>query len=645
MSALEHLLSPINIRGLEIPNRAVMPPMGTWLGEDNFISDGSLAYMRHMADGGTGLIIVEVSCVHPTGLAGPGHIGIFDDKFIPGLRKCADVIHEAGGKAVVQLHHAGRESFYLLEKGEAVGPSAIPSKVFRMPPQEMSKELIQEVIEAFGSAAVRAREAGFDAVEVHGAHGYLLMQFLSAMSNERTDEYGGKTLKERSRFMIEVLESVRDNVGEDFPILLRLSAEEAIKGGYVVDDILPIIPDLIDAGADCIHASIGTHGSPGGITSAAPEYEPGFNAWRARKIKEAVDLPVIAVGRFNDPVLADEAIARGEADMVALGRQHLADPYFLKKAKEGRLEDIRKCIACNQGCIDRIMLEPGTSIRCAINPRTGQELIYPEGPASESRKVWVVGAGPAGLIAAQEAHRLGHEVSLFEEEERAGGNLLYASQAPFKQIYGEWISWLISQVEKTGVRIQTGTRVTEEMIDEGSPDVVILAVGGEKITPEIPGMDLPLVCDAWQILDRTVSGGKNALVVGGGMIGMETADFLRDQGSKVTLVEMLERSPVTRMTSRGYWLHKRLRDGECGFLFGTNLVAIQEGSVTVEREGNQQTVSPVDQVVLAVGMKTRDNLKAYLRDRDIRHSVVGDALEVRSIIAATEEGARAAWEV
>jgi NADPH-dependent 2,4-dienoyl-CoA reductase/sulfur reductase-like enzyme len=291
------------------------------------------------------------------------------------------------------------------------------------------------------------------------------------------------------------------------------------------------------------------------------------------------------------------------------------------------------------------MLEPGTSIRCAINPRTGQELIYPEGPASESRKVWVVGAGPAGLIAAQEAHRLGHEVSLFEEEERAGGNLLYASQAPFKQIYGEWISWLISQVEKTGVRIQTGTRVTEEMIDEGSPDVVILAVGGEKITPEIPGMDLPLVCDAWQILDRTVSGGKNALVVGGGMIGMETADFLRDQGSKVTLVEMLERSPVTRMTSRGYWLHKRLRDGECGFLFGTNLVAIQEGSVTVEREGNQQTVSPVDQVVLAVGMKTRDNLKAYLRDRDIRHSVVGDALEVRSIIAATEEGARAAWEV
>jgi NADPH-dependent 2,4-dienoyl-CoA reductase/sulfur reductase-like enzyme len=236
-------------------------------------------------------------------------------------------------------------------------------------------------------------------------------------------------------------------------------------------------------------------------------------------------------------------------------------------------------------------------------------------------------------------------VSLFEKEERPGGNLFYASQAPFKQVYGEWISWLISQVEKTGVRIQTGTCVTEKMIDDGSPDVVVLAAGGEKATPDIPGVGLPLVCDAWQILGRTVPGKEDVVVVGGGMVGMEAADFLRDAGSKVTLVEMLERSRVNRMTAHGYWLHKRLRDGECRFLFGTRMVSIQEHSVTIEREGKEETISPVDQVVMAVGMKTRDDLKEYLRDKGVRHFVVGDALEVRSIIEATDEGARAAWEI
>jgi len=644
MDTLKHLLSPIKIKAMELSNRVVMPPMGTNLSKDSFVSEENLAYMKHMASGGTGLIITEISCVHPSGLSGEGHLGVYDDKFIPGLKRLAEVIHEAGCKVALQLHHTGRESFFLLEQGKAVAPSALPSIVFRMTPQEMSIDLIHEIIAAFGQAAVRAREAGFDAVEVHGAHGYLLTQFLSAITNQRKDEYGGETLKDRARFVLEVLESVRKSVGEDFPVLLRISAEEFIKGGYTVEDIQVILPDLIKAGADCIHASLGTHGSPGGVTSAPPEYEPGFNVWRAKKIKESVDVPVIAVGRFTDPALADEVIARGDADMIAFGRQQLADPYFLSKAKEGRSEDIRKCIACNQGCIERLILEPGSSIRCAINPRTGQELIYPDGPAPKSCNVWIVGAGPAGLMAAYEAKRLGHEVSLFEKEDRAGGNLYFASQAPFKEIYGEWISWLQSQVEKSGVRIQINTDVTDKMIDEGDPEVVILATGGEKIIPDIPGNDLAIVCDAWQILDKTAPAGENVVVVGGGLIGMEAADFLLEKASNITLVEMLKRSPVTKLASHGYMLHKRLRE-KCRFFFNTKVESIQEDSVIVASEGQQETITPVDQVVFAVGMNPRDDLKKVLEEKNIRHFVVGDANGVRRIIEATEEGAKAAWDI
>ncbi len=645
MDTLKHLLSPIKVGAMELSNRVVMPPMGTFLSRNSFVSEENLAYMKHMASGGAAaLIITEICCVHPTGLAGKGHLGVYDDKFIPGLTRLADVIHEAGGKTALQLHHTGRENPLLLAKGEAVAPSAIPSMVFRLKPKEMSIDLIHEVIAAFGQAAIRAREAGFDAVEVHGAHGYLLAQFLSALTNQRKDEYGGETLKERGRFVVEVLESVRKSVGEDFPVLLRISAEEFIKGGYTVEDVQIILPDLVKAGADCIHASLGTHGSPGGVTSAPPEYEPGFNVWRAKKIKESVNVPVIAVGRFTDPGLADEVIARGDADLTAFGRQHLADPYFLTKAKEGRPGDIRKCIACNQGCIERLILEPGSSIRCAINPRTGQELIYPEGPAPKRHSVWIVGAGPAGLTAAYEAKRLGHEVSLFEKEDRAGGNLCFASQAPFKQVYGEWISWLISQVEKAGVRIQTNTEVTHKMIEDGDPEVAILATGGEKIIPDIPGNDLSMICDAWQILDKTVPAGKNVVVIGGGLIGMEAADFLLEKGSHVTLVEMLKRSPVTKLASHGYMLHKRLRE-KCRFLFNTRVESIQKDSVVTVSEGETETIAPVDQVVFAVGMKPRDDLKKVLDGRGVRHFVVGDAREVRRIIEATEEGAKAAWDI
>jgi len=643
-NAWKYLFSPLQVKTMNLSNRIVMPPMGTNMGNpDGTVSEANLAYMERRARGGAGLIITEISAVHPSGMAIPSELGSYDDRFLPGLKKLADVIHARGSKAALQLHHTGRESLFLLKAGKAIAPSPIRSLVFGLTPREMTQDEIKELIAAFGAASYRTKQAGFDAVEVHGAHGYLLTQFLSALSNQRKDEYGGD-LFNRSRFIREVLQEVRRRVGEEFPVSLRLSAEEFIKGGYTVEDLKPLLPEFVKAGADMLHASLGTHGSPAGITSAPVEYAPGFNIGRAKKIKEIVNVPVIGVGRFTDLPLADEVIGRGEADLVAFGRQFLADPDFIKKSREGRSEDIRKCIACNQGCIERLILGEG-NIRCAINPETGQETLYPQGPAAVRRRVWVIGGGAAGMTAAYEAARLGHQVDLYEKEKECGGQLRYAGKPPFKSVYGEWGAWLGAQVKKLGVHVHLGVEITEKMIQEGNPEAVILAAGGEKIVPDIPGIDLPHVCDAWQILMGAVAPKKHALVIGGGLIGMETADFLGQKGIQVTLVEVLKRSPVLKITSHGYMLHTRLREAGCRLLFGTTVKRIETSAVTVLSQGAEEVLAPIDQVVIAVGLKPVEGLKKFLESRGIRHFVVGDAVLPRRIIEATEEGAKAAWNL
>jgi pyruvate/2-oxoglutarate dehydrogenase complex dihydrolipoamide dehydrogenase (E3) component len=329
---------------------------------------------------------------------------------------------------------------------------------------------------------------------------------------------------------------------------------------------------------------------------------------------------------------------------VAFGRQFLADPDFLIKAKAGRTADIRKCIACNQGCIEREILGEG-NIRCSINPETGQETIYPEGPTAKPKDVWIVGSGPGGLTAAFEAARLGHRVTLFEQEQELGGQLRYARIPPYKKIYGEWIDWQIDQVRKAGVTIKSNTMVTETLLKDQRPEQCILAAGGEKIIPKIEGMEKGQVCDAWQILSGAVIPKNHILVVGGGLIGMETADFLSEQGKEVTLVEILERSPVRKITSHGYMLHQRLQEKKCHLFFNTSLKKINEGSVEIETNGERTTLSPIDQVVLAVGLKARDELKEILEALKIPFAVIGDARQPRRIFEAVEEGAKAAWEL
>ncbi|MDQ5986005.1 MAG: NADH oxidase [Syntrophus sp. SKADARSKE-3] len=652
MKTLEHLLAPISIKSMGIPNRVVMPAMGTALGnDDSTVSEANIAYMKRRAQSGAGLIITEITEVHPLGSVSPRCLGVWDDKFIPGLSRLAETVHAQGSKIAMQLHHSGRENYLLQRKNKAIGPSAIPSFIFGFlgAPREMTPEDIEEAIAAFGSAAIRAKAAGFDAVELHGAHGYLLMQFLSAHCNQRTDQYGGD-FRGRSRFMIECLREVRRQVGKDFPISIRISGEECIRNGYTIADMQTIIPDLVNAGADIINVSFGTHGNPDvnidtPNPSAPVEYAPGFKAHLARKIKEVTDVPIISVGRYVDPYSMDDVIARGDADLIAVARQHLADPDFLINAREGHPEDTLECLACNQGCIERLSLEQ-LPIRCAINPETGQELLYPVGPATVSHNVWVAGSGPGGLSAAFEAARLGHRVTVLEQDKDIGGQIRYAAKAPHKSVYGRFIRTLAAKCVKQGVEIKTGTEVTETMIEAGKPDVVILAIGADKSTCPAEGINTSVVCDAWQILDGEITPKDHVVVIGGGLVGMETADFLCERGIKdITLVEMLQTSPVQALAAHGFMLHKRLRAAGVRLMFGTTVKLIEAESVTVTKNGEERKLEPVNQVIVAVGVTPRMALKDMLQAKGIRHFIVGDAIAPRRIIEATTEGAKAAWAI
>ena len=652
MKTLKHLLEAIRIKSLELGNRGVMPPMGTSLGNtDATVSEANIAYIKRRAQSGAGLIITEITAVHPAGHISPRSLAVWDDMFIPGLRKMAETVHGTGAKIAMQLHHCGRESYLKQKKKQAIGPSAIPSFIFGFlgAPREMTPEEVEETIVSYGTAAKRAKEAGFDAVELHGAHGYLLMQFLSAHSNQRTDKYGGD-FRARARFMIECLKAVRKNVGEDFPVSIRISGEECVKDGYTVSDMQTIIPDLVVAGADIINVSFGTHGNPEVNTdapnaSAPVEYGQGFKSHLARKIKEVTKVPVISVGRYTDPFVMDEVIARGDADMVAVARQHLADPDFLKNAIAGHPEYTFECLACNQGCIERLSMEL-MPIRCAINPQTGQELIYPEKPAKVSRKVWVVGAGPAGLTAASEAARLGHNVTLFEREKQTGGNVLYAAKAFHKEVYARYIKTLTAKCARLSVEIKTGTEVTENMIEKAKPDVVILAIGADKTACPAEGINSSVVCDAWQIMDGEVAPKDHVLVIGGGLVGMETADFLREKGIKnITVVEMLPTSPVLPQAAHGQMLHRRLRAAGVKLMFSTTVKQIEKGAVIVTKKGEDQKLEPIHQVVVAIGVTPRSELKEMLAIKGIRHFIVGDTSAPRRIIEATTDGAKAAWEI
>jgi 2,4-dienoyl-CoA reductase-like NADH-dependent reductase (Old Yellow Enzyme family) len=633
---LKNLFSAININTMQLKNRAVMPAMATVYGNsDSTVSDRLISYLERRAEGGVGLIIAEVCAIDPRGRGLANEIGVWNDSFIPGLSMLAEAGHRHDGKIALQLHHAGRETMEILAGMKPEAPSDLPSPTLKQECEAMTIGRVREVVNEYAEGARRAKAAGFDAVEIHGAHGYLIHQFLSPFSNKRSDEYGGSDAN-RSRFLLEILGAVRGKVGADFPLIVRFSGEECIKGGFDLDFTRMLAVKLADAGADALHVSVGVYSTPGFFITASMDTPEGFNLFRAAEIKNMVDIPVIGVGRVIDPRMADRAIGSGDVDLVSMGRQLLADPDVLVKAREGRYDDIRWCLGCNQGCVDRLMLE-FKPITCSINPECGCEDAARYGKAGRQKKVWVIGAGPAGLSAALAAGKRGHAVSLFDRETVPGGQLVSASRPPYKQGFQSWVVLMGRELTAAGVSIQYGTAVTERMLLEERPDKAILATGALSITPQIRGIDSGIVHDARDVLLGKVELKGPAVILGGGYVAMETADFCIERGIAVTVVEMSRVPPVTSVTAHGYWLNRRLKGGGT-LMLGTTVTAVEGNAVVVNQDGRESRIEPVSMVIKALGAVSENDIGQVLKKLGIPYEIAGDAVKPRRLLEAVHEG-------
>ncbi|HZK66646.1 MAG TPA: FAD-dependent oxidoreductase [Chloroflexota bacterium] len=637
------LLSPTKIGTMEVSNRFVVPPMGTNLANaDSTVSDIFVDYWEARAKGGWGLMIQEVTAIDPLGKAIPNQPGIWADSFIPGLKKLTSTVHKYGGKMAVQLHHAGRQTYAVTIGAQPVAPSPIPCPVCGGQPRELSTEEVWQIVEEFGDAAVRAREAGFDAVEVHGAHGYLVAQFMSAYSNKRTDIFGG-TLHNRMRFPVEIIKNIRSKVGGSYPIIFRYSGEEMVPGGRTTAESMVVGRVVQEAGVNALNVTVGVYESMRYIIAPAAVPD-GFLLPTAAAIKKAVSIPVIAVGRITDPALAETALQTGMADLIAMGRASLADPQLPNKVAAGQIDEICPCVGCLQGCIGRIFDPTKMTVSCFVNPMCGRETELAIKPAAVKKNVVVVGAGPAGLEAAWIAAARGHKVTVFEKDTHLGGQLRFGSFPPAKQDLSRAIAYWEHMVHKHGVNLKLETEATAASILAEKPDAVIVATGAKPLIPDLKGATGPTVITAWDALRGQPVGAK-VLVVGGGMVGCETADFLASHGRKVTVIEMLPDVAQDVEGSVRSFLLERLQAGGVHIETGVTVQQFGEDGAVVNKDGVEEKLAGFDTIILAMGVKAVNTLKSELEGKVPEVYTVGDAVKPRKAMEAVEEGARIAVHI
>jgi len=633
------LFEPGRIGNMELKNRLVMPPMGTnYALKDGSVTQRQIDYYEERAKGGVGLVVVELSCVDsPVGKGAARQIVIDDDRFIPDLSKLAEAIRRHGAKAAIQIHHAGRQTWARLTGNQPVAPSPIPVSGGEQP-RELTLAEIETLVNRFAEAAERANRAGFDGVEIHGAHDYLISEFLSPLSNRRRDAYGG-TVENRARFLLEIIESIRKRVGRDYPVWCRLSAMEiGVEGGITLEETQVVAQLAEKAGVDAIHVSAHQ------VTPARrpPMVQPPcIFVPLAEGIKKVVSVPVIAVGRIT-PELGEGVLRDGKADFISIGRALLADPHLPQKVAIGRMEDITPCICCLT-CLDSLSWRR-EGVCCVVNPTLGRELEYELKPAESPKKVVVVGGGPGGMEAARVAALRGHEVVLFDDGDELGGQLLLAVKPPFKDTIDTFRRYLVGQVTKLGVELRLRQRFTVEMLSGLKPDVVVLAAGVKPFIPQIPGAHGDKVLQANEVLTGAETG-ERVVVIGGELVGCETALYLVEQGKKVTI---MRRGPKLATKVHQFIrepLLGRLQFKGVSMLTGVEYEEITEAGVVIRTGEGERKVIEVDTVVLAAGAVPNTELLAALQGKAARVFSVGDCAEPRGIREAVEEGYRAGIEI
>jgi len=643
MGDLSHLFQPIKIRNLEIKNRVVMAPMvANYCTPEGAVTQRLIDYMVARAWGGVGLIETEASYVREDGKAFTNEMGIHKDDLVPGLRELTNLVHEGKAKIAMQIYHAGRQGSSKVSGLPLVAPSPLADPSSGETPHELTLQEIHELEDAFVRAALRAKDAGFDAVDVHGAHGYLIAEFLSPFSNRRTDEYGGN-LQGRARFAMEIVSKIRQAVGPDYPIIFRISGDEYVSGGLDLPQTQAISRLVQDAGADAISVSAGNYASPGMMIVPPMELERAIFVPLAQAIKEVVSVPVIAVGRLHDPAIADQVIALGQADMVAEGRSLLTDPGWVEKAQRGEVDEIKPCISCNEACINNLMQQ--MPISCLVNPGCGREREFAIQPVKQPKNVVVVGGGPAGLEATRVLAERGHHVTLFEEDARLGGEFVVAGQAPRKEELSDALRWMIRQVMKSGADIRLGQRATADMVLSLKPEAVIVATGAKPKVPKVHGLKAQRAKVARDVLMGEAVPGQTVMVAGGGAVGLEAAELLSLMGKEITVVEMTSSVAADMTPDRRYWVLEELADHDVGLVTDATIQDVTDGGVRILHEGHEEVIGPYDDIVLALGYEPDAGLVKELQGRVPQVFNIGDSVQVRSAVEAIREGAEVARQI
>jgi 2,4-dienoyl-CoA reductase (NADPH2) len=662
------LFEPITINHLTIRNRIVMPAIALAYTEDYTFSNRYQAFYRERAKGGVGLMVIGPIAIDKVGST-PFMPGLFDDRNIGSIREFINELHrDTDAKIGIQLMHMGAYTSSHHTGITPVAPSALRSKLTGEVPREMMTDDIEEVKEAYVKAAIRTKEAGVDYLEILAGGGYLIGEFLSPVTNHRTDEYGGP-LENRMRFGLEVIKKVRQAIGKNFAMGIRVSGHDFVEGGHTNIESALFCTEAEKAGVDSINVTGGWHETK--VPQLPSNVPAGAFLYLARGIKEKVRVPVFASNRLGDPFVAEKALRSGAADMICWGRHLLADPELPIKVQTGRLNERVPCIGCNV-CVD--LLFSNSPVCCTLNPRLGQEADTEIKEAKVKKRIFVAGGGPAGMEFALIASQRGHDVTLYERDEKLGGQINLVGSVPGKEEFLDAVKSLKNRMEISGVKIRLKTPLTPEMIEEEQPDVLVVATGAKAVGIDVNGAHQPNVVNAWDVLDGTVSDiGKQVVIIGGGATGCETAllvanlgvataetfrflvyhsadDFdqlrklLYNTGRKITVVEIMGRMAYNVGASTRWALMKNLRLMGVELRTKTKILSVGERAVVVETAAGIESI-PADTVIIAVGSKSVDDLAREVEQDKTKVITIGDAKEPRKIIDAVREGFNAALKV